>query len=306
MSVTEDLFIADFLRYLQWEKRYSQHTVNAYKVDLETFREYLVKEYETAQWEAVTTFMARSWLSSMREGSDPYENRSIARKLSSLRSFYKYLMRKKAVKTSPVAVITAPKSGRKLPVYVEENQAAVLMQQMPAGGDWKSRTTILIVDLFYQTGIRLSELINLRKSQVDYYAKHLRVLGKGNKERIIPLHADMLTAIKAYEAEKAVQGWEQADQEYLLLTEKGKQLYSKYVYNIVNQLLKENEATRHLAKKSPHILRHTFATHLLNQGAELNAVKELLGHSSLAATQVYTHNTIGKLKDVHKKAHPKG
>jgi integrase/recombinase XerC len=189
-----------------------------------------------------------------------------------------------------------------LPVYVEERQAELLFSTETFGDGWKAKTTALILRLFYQTGMRLSELVDLKTGQVNAYTRTIKVLGKGNKERIVPILPALLEALKEYESLKAGQ-WENYDKVHVLLTEKGKPLYAQYVYRIVKEYL--GDVTT-LQKRSPHILRHSFATHLLNNGADLNAVKELLGHASLAATQVYTHTTIGKLKEVHKKAHPKG
>lgn len=302
MHLTEDSQITDFLEYLRLEKRYSAHTVRAYQDDLYQFSDYLLTDFETSGLTNASTVMVRSWLSAQREGSDGVTPRTISRKLSSLRSFYKYLLKKGIVNVSPVNTLKAPKSGKKLPVYVEERQAEQLFSIDSFGDGWKAKTTALILRLFYQTGMRLSELVSLKISQVNFYTRTVKVLGKGNKERIIPLLPELLAEIKKYDQEKPGQ-WEEFDKEHLLLTEKGKPLYAQYVYRIVKAYL--GDVTT-LQKRSPHILRHSFATHLLNNGADLNAVKELLGHASLAATQVYTHTTIGKLKDVHKKAHPKG
>ncbi len=306
MQYPQEPLVADFLVYLQFEKRYSPLTLRAYQDDLAEFGKYLLQEYEEKDLRAVTGFMVRSWLSGMKDGKKPLQSATIARKLSSLRSFYKYLLRKKLVAVSPVAGLSAPKKGHKLPVYVEEKQTKKLFELAGDGEGWKALTTDLVFALFYQTGMRLSELVNLRNGQVDYWSKHLKILGKGNKERIIPVSPALLERIREYEKRKTEQDWESYDQERVLLTEKGRPVYPKYIYEMVRKTLEHNNETSHLSKKSPHILRHSFATHLLNAGAELNAVKELLGHSSLAATQVYTHNTIGKLKEVHRKAHPKG
>lgn len=302
MHIPSDPLLTDFLQYLRFEKRYSEHTVRAYQDDLQQFSDYLQKEYELADISGAATVMVRSWLSAQREGAEGVLPRTIARKLSSLRTFYKYLLKRSLVTVSPVSNLSAPKAGRKLPVYVEEQQADQLFAAAHFGEGWKGLTTGLILHLFYQTGMRLSELVQLKWSHVNTYDRTLRILGKGSKERIIPIDAELLALMRQYEAAKAGE-WETYDTEYLLLTEKGKKLYPQYVYRIVKNFLKEYTT---LSKRSPHILRHSFATHLLNNGAELNAVKELLGHASLAATQVYTHTTIGKLKDVHKKAHPRG
>lgn len=302
MHLPEDSNLTDFIDYLRLEKRYSAHTVRAYQDDLLQFAAYLLQDYEVDALSAASTSMVRSWLSAQREGNGAVSSRTISRKLSSLRSYFKYLLKKGTVKISPVNSLTAPKMGKKLPVYVEERQAELLFSTETFGDGWKAKTTALILRLFYQTGMRLSELVDLKLSQVNAYTRSIKVLGKGNKERIVPILPAMLEELKEYEALKAGQ-WEIYDKVHVLLTEKGKPLYAQYVYRIVKEYL--GDVTT-LQKRSPHILRHSFATHLLNNGADLNAVKELLGHASLAATQVYTHTTIGKLKEVHKKAHPKG
>ena len=302
MQIFEDRHLSDFIQYLRFEKRYSDHTVRAYQDDLLQFQQYLLKEYELKAPEAASSMMIRSWMSAQREGPDGVSPRTINRKRSTLRSFYKYLLKKGVVTVSPVAAIAAPKVGRKLPVYVEEHQAEELFSRGNYGDGWKAMTTELILKIFYQTGMRRSELIQLKYNHINFFTNTVRILGKGKKERVVPMNPELLQQIQKYEeSKKGI--WEEYDQEFLLLTEKGKRLYPHYVYQIVTSFLKEFTT---LSKRSPHILRHSFATHLLNNGAALNAVKELLGHSSLAATQVYTHTTIGKLKEVHKKAHPKG
>lgn len=302
MHTSEDPLLTDFIQYLRLEKRYTGHTLRAYQDDLSQFAGYLNLEYETNSFASVSTVMVRSWLSSLKEGKKPLAARSIGRKLSSLRSLYKYLLKKSVIQASPVTNLSAPRAGKKLPVYVEEKQADRLFSGNSFGDGWKGFTTELILHLFYQTGMRLSELVNLKPGQINTYNRSIKVLGKGNKERLIPVGQDLLELISRYQSMKPAQ-WEQYDLTRLLLTEKGRALYPQYVYRIVHHYLKDFTT---LGKRSPHILRHSFATHLLNNGADLNAVKELLGHSSLAATQVYTHTTIGKLKEVHRKAHPKG
>ncbi len=198
--------------------------------------------------------------------------------------------------------VISPKSSRRLPDFVKEKDTDVLFNKIAFPSDWKGNTDKLILNLLYQTGMRLSELINLRLGSIDFSKKQIKVLGKGNKERVLPLGKDILRGISEYQDEKK-KFFEKYNTTYLLLTPKGNKLYAGYVYQTVRKYLSQSETT--LQKKSPHVLRHTFATHLMNNGAELNAVKDLLGHSSLAATQVYTHNTIEKLKNVYKKSHPK-
>ncbi|WP_290792612.1 tyrosine-type recombinase/integrase [Flavihumibacter sp. UBA7668] len=303
MSVTIDPTIDDFLSYLALEKRYASTTLRAYQDDLLVFRDFLVVEFDVSDLLLASTVMVRSWLSSLKDGRSPLAASSIGRKLSSLRSFYKYYLKKGRITVSPVAQLSAPKAAKRLPVYLEEKQAKQLLLNTSSGDGWKGWTTKLVMAIFYQTGMRLSELVNLQHQQIDPYQKNLRVWGKGGKERIIPIQPALIDLIREYEENKK-RDWGSFElKDQLLVTEKGKPVYPKYIYRLVRSYLAELTT---LKKKSPHVLRHSFATHLLNEGAELNAVKELLGHASLAATQVYTHNTIGKLKEVHKKAHPKG
>jgi integrase/recombinase XerC len=241
----------------------------------------------------------RSWLATLKE--EGLSSRSVSRKISSLRSFYKYQLRSGVVEQSPMGAITSPKVSKRLPVFVEEKDMAVLLEELRFPDSWEGWTDRLLLAIFYHTGMRLAELMNLRENQVDSSKRVLKVLGKGNKERVIPVSPVLLQGIQAYIRKKRAE-LEAPDTEYLLVTVKGKKLYPKYLYRSVRKYL---ALVTTIEKKSPHVLRHTFATHLMNQGAELNSVKELLGHSSLASTQVYTHNTIEKLKDVYKKAHPK-
>lgn len=310
MPEKPDRYLADFARYLQFEKRYSALTNRVYCDDLQAFSNYLQEEYEHHDWFTVTGYMVRSWLSSLRDktaGKKAMEPKTIARKLSSLRSFYKYYLKQGKIRVSPVTGISAPRGGRKLPVYIEEKDAAaVLKTTFETAESWEALTCRVALALFYETGMRLNELVTLAVGQVDGYSKTIRLYGKGGKERIIPVSPQLLALLADYGRQKEQQNWETYDRERLLLTPRGKPVYHKHIYRLVNGVLSEVEDTRHLRKKSPHVWRHSFATHLLNAGAELNAVKELLGHSSLAATQVYTHNSIGKLRDVHRKAHPRG
>lgn len=292
--------IADFLSYIRFEKRYSQHTVVSYETDLQQFAEFLDQVYGMKQLEKAQSTQIRSWMAGLKgEGQG---SRTIVRKLSSLRSFYKYLLRTGRIKTVPTTEITAPKVRKRLPVFVKEDEMGVLVDTLAhASEDWKGWNARILVTLFYATGMRLSEMINLKDRQVDFSRMQIKVLGKGNKERIIPIHPDIKKMLSEYQAGKGKLFESLPDT--LLVTEKGKKLYPKYAYLLVKKHLGEAST---LDKKSPHVLRHSFATHLLNHGADLNAVKELLGHASLAATQVYTHNTIEKLKEAHKKAHPRG
>lgn len=297
MPATENPHTTAFLEYIQYQKRYSRHTLTSYQADLLQFEAYLKSQFETGDLQVATSAMIRSWLAELKE--DKNDSRTINRKISTLKSFYKFLIRQKVIATTPMTVIISPKSGKKLPSFLAENEMVELMQNLEQPESWQSLTNSLVIKLFYLTGMRVSELVGLKENQLDLPAGQVKVLGKGNKERIIPISPELVFGLKAYLAEKPVR---LAGIEAVFITEKGKPLSPRYVYGFVNRYL---GAVTTLQKKSPHVLRHTFATHLMNKGAELNAVKELLGHTSLAATQVYTHNTIDKLKEVYKKAHPK-
>lgn len=292
--------IAAFTSHVKFEKRYSALTVRSYEDDLVQFRDFLEVQFGGIGVAEISASIVRSWLAALKEGG--LSSRSINRKISTLKSFFKFLMRTGKMKKSPMAGIVSPKVPKKLPVYVEEEHMKTLLGHVAFGDDWAGITARLVITMLYELGLRVSELVNFRESQVDGGNRNVKILGKGNKERIIPVGRGLLQEIEAYKAAKRRE-FEKFDAVYLLVNEKGKKLYSKYVYRLTTQYLPQVTTVK---KKSPHVLRHTFATHLMNNGAELNAVKELLGHSSLAATQVYTHNTIEKLKNVHKKAHPRG
>lgn len=291
--------IQSFIDYLKFEKRYSVHTVTSYQTDLSAFFDYLDLQFGKLSLHEITAGFIRSWLAGLKDAG--MSSKSINRKISTLRSFFKYQLKTGKLEVSPTANIIAPKIGKRLPVFIKEQDTKELLQSL-AGltEDWKTLNAKMLLTLFYTTGMRLSELISLKEKQLDLGRSQIKVLGKGNKERIIPVSKEVIVIIRDYQQWKRKE-FEKAE-EVLLVTEKGKKMYPKYAYLLVKQYLGEIKT---LDKKSPHILRHTFATHLMNGGADLNAVKELLGHSSLASTQVYTHNTIEKLKDVHKKAHPK-
>lgn len=291
--------IRSFIDHLQFEKRYSVHTVRSYQDDLDQFSSFIDNMFPEAKVEGLSSAMVRSWLAGLKE--EGLSSRSIARKISALKSFFKYCVRVELVSKSPVTNLTVPKLPRRLPSFVEEEHMDTLLRHVEFPAGWKGETAKLAIRMLYELGIRLSELVNCRESQIDYANSHIKILGKGNKERIIPIGQELSTAIRLYMEGKRRE-FESPDTTYLLVNEKGRKLYAKYVYRITTAYLPEVTT---ISKKSPHVLRHTFATHLSNNGAELNAVKELLGHASLAATQVYTHNSIDKLKDVHKKAHPR-
>lgn len=289
--------IQEFLNYLKFERRYSFHTLEAYQLDLEQFFQFLASQFESPGLSNISSSMVRSWLAEMK--SDQISSRSINRKISSLKSFFKYLLKTGVLVATPMTAVVSPKTQKRLPVYVEKKQMEELFLYMPFSDDWKGKTERLILLLFYSTGMRLSELMNLKPGQIDLANAQVKVLGKGNKERIIPASADLMEQLKNYIAERPA---ETVAGSPLFVNEVGKPLHSRTVYGWVNARLKQVTT---IDKKSPHVLRHSFATHLMNNGADINAVKSLLGHSSLAATQVYTHNTIEQLKKVYQKAHPK-
>jgi integrase/recombinase XerC len=296
MQLTQNSHIQAFLDYLRFEKRYSQHTIISYQNDLEQFFAFL-SQYGDVEIIQITTSYIRSWLAELK--GESISSKSINRKISSLKSFFKFFMKQGVIKQTPMTTIVSPKINKRLPVFVEEKNTNTLFSYVEFNDDWMGRTDRLILILFYNTGMRLSELINLKEKNIDIYYSQIKVLGKGNKERIIPVSKGLSKEIENYIGSKPVKLEGVTE---VLINEKGKPLYPKYVYNTVKKYL---NAVTTLDKKSPHVLRHTFATHLMNNGADLNAVKELLGHASLAATQVYTHNTIETLKDIYKKAHPK-
>ena len=291
--------ISKFLDYLKFEKRYSPNTLRSYNDDLVQFRDYTQMTFGGLEMKEISSSIVRSWLASLKE--EGLTSRSIARKISALKSFFRYHIRVGALQKSPMATLISPKLSKRLPVYVEEKDMDTLFSHVEFPDDWNGHTARLAIQILYQLGLRLSELVNCKESQVDFANGHIKVLGKGNKERIMPVSTELLCSIKEYIAQKRLK-FEMVSP-ILLVNEKGNKLYPKYIYRVTTKYLQQVTTIK---KKRPHILRHSFATHLTNNGAELNAVKELLGHASLAATQVYTHNTIEKLKNVHKKAHPKG
>lgn len=296
MVPIQNSHIQEFLEYLRFEKRYSQHTIISYQNDLEQFFTFL-SQYGNIEINAIATSYIRSWLAELKE--ENISSKSINRKISTLKSFFKFLMKQSVIKQTPMATIVSPKINKRLPAFVEEKNMNTLFSYIEFSDDWMGRTNRLILVLFYNTGMRLSELIHLKEKNIDVQYSQIKVLGKGNRERIIPVSKELLHEINNYIKEKPIR-LENVNE--ILINTKGKPLHAKYVYNTVKNYL---SAVTTLDKKSPHVLRHTFATHLMNNGADLNAVKELLGHASLAATQVYTHNTIDTLKDIYKKAHPK-
>lgn len=298
MNLSDVFFIHRFHTFLTAEKKVSPHTVKAYIGDLDDFAQYVRLNFEVESIQTVSHLFIKSWLSGMMAaGMDP---RSVNRKISSLKTYFKYLLKHGLVDKDPMLKVTSPKNSKKLPVYIEENKMQTIVHQLvDEKSDEKNEENdgiakdILLT--LYHTGIRLSELIHLEKHNIDLFGGTLKVLGKRNKERIIPMTDELRTVLehrlKVHPASA-----------FVFNTDKGRKLYPNYVYRLVKNLLSEHTT---LKKKSPHVLRHTFATHLLNNGGDLNAIKELLGHANLSATQVYTHNSVERLKKIHKLAHPK-
>jgi integrase/recombinase XerC len=298
----------EFIAYLQYEKRYSSHTIEAYRSDLEQFFTFLGPHYPVSDVRDVTHPMIRAWLVHLMEsGINP---RSANRKLTTLKSFYRYLIRTGRVEVNPLRKITSPRVSKKLPVFIERDKMDLLLDEVDFGSGFSAVRDRLILEMFYATGMRLSELVGLEEQDIDFHHSTLKVLGKRNKERLIPFSEKFGKLLREYLAAKQKhifglkegQASDHVSEGKLFITDAGRAVYPKFIYRVVTANLSRVSTVQ---KKSPHILRHTFATQLLNNGAELNAVKELLGHANLSATQIYTHNSIEKLKKVYKQAHPK-
>ncbi|MBK8850230.1 MAG: tyrosine-type recombinase/integrase [Saprospiraceae bacterium] len=294
--------IDTFTSYLAKVKKYSEHTIISYANDLNQFSHYLLEVYGNGDILLAGHLMVRSWVVSLSKNE--ITPRSVNRKLSALNSFYKYALKHGHVQKNPMKKVAAPKVGKRLPSYVMEDEIPVVMAATDMQADnytqWRDKT---ILFLLYTTGMRRSELLQLRVEDLNVSRKEIRVLGKGKKERIVPMPADSIRFLNEYlEVRKEHFKDKEIEASYLLLSGKGKKLDPRTVYGIVNQYLKLAPSAE---KKSPHVLRHSFATHLLNNGADINAIKELLGHANLGATQVYTHNSIERLKEIYQKFHPK-
>ncbi len=291
--------LSKFLDYLKHEKRYSKHTIKSYTNDINQFKSFLELNYELTDEKLVKHTHIRSWMVQLME--ENISPRSINRKLSTLRSYFNYLRKLSLIDNNPLLKIISPKVGKRLPEYVKEDQLEQLFDTIDIG-DFEDYRNRLIVELIYVTGMRRTELINLKDSDIQKSVGAIKVLGKGNKERIIPLAPQIFDKFERYKDLRSAYFEDLSAFPSFFVTNKGKILYPKFVYNVVKKYL---SSVTTMKKRSPHILRHSFATHLMNQGADLNAVKELLGHANLAATQVYTHNSIEKLREVYRKAHPK-
>lgn len=289
--------ISFFLKYIKYEKRSSDHTTTAYGIDMKQFAEYLLKSYDFHHPELADFQMIRSWIVSMVEMK--IENRSVNRKIATLRSFYEFLLQKKVIEKDPMIKISVLKTKKNIPEFVREKELDNLLDDVEFPDDFVGVRDKLILELLYGTGMRLSELIDLKERDIDFYSRTVKVLGKRNKERVIPINQPLVKLIQDYQNFKNSEG---LMQEYLIVSERGNQAYPVMIQRITKKYL---SLVTTLAKKSPHILRHSYATHLLNNGAELTAIKDLLGHTSLSATQVYTHNSMEKIKKIYQQAHPK-
>lgn len=293
-----DTHIIAFLNYLSTEKRYSPHTVVSYQNDLSQFTTFIFPEKEKFSVTEINYQHIRRWVAHLLEHK--IKPRSVTRKLSTLKSFFKYLQIQQVISVNPMAKITAPKTPKRLPVFITEDQLENLFTEIEFEEGFNGLRDKLILDLLYQTGIRRSELTHLTEINTDLFNSTIKVLGKRNKERIIPISLALKRNLEGYlQVKKELN----LSNSMLLVSEKGNILSEQAVYLTVKKYLSQITT---IQKKSPHILRHSFATHLLNNGADINAVKDLLGHASLSATQVYTHNTIDKLKKSYQQAHPRG
>jgi integrase/recombinase XerC len=291
--------LKSFTDYLLLEKNYSLHTITSYKKDLESFGAFILNEYQTASIDQVNYQQIRNWIVTLADGG--VSNRTINRKISSLNSYYKFLQKIDAIGTNPLAKHKALKTNKKIQIPFSEQEMSTVLDSLTLEADFEGLRNRLMVELFYATGIRRIELIQIKLGDIDLHNKTLKVLGKRNKERYIPLISSVIDSLNLYIIERNTLT-SIKDKEYLFLTKKGVKIYETLVYRIINDYFSKVSSK---VKRSPHILRHSFATHLLNQGANLNAVKELLGHSSLAATQIYTHNSISELKKVYSNTHPR-
>lgn len=292
------MFAQAFLTYIRTEKRLSAHTLTSYTTDLEQFCSYLREVYSLENPLEASFPIIRSWIVTLVE--QELTPKSISRKIACLRSFYKFHLKEGNIAKDPTLKIKAPKLEKKLPVFVEEAHLEDLLERFAFSEDFAGLRDKLVLEFLYGTGIRLSELINLKETDIQKQDRTVKVLGKGNKQRIIPLNENLFKLINIYKERKELEML--VDAEYLIVTDRGGQSYPVFIYRLVKKYLAQVTT---IEKKSPHVLRHSFATHLLNKGADLNAIKDLLGHSSLAATQVYTHNTLDKLKAIFDQAHPK-
>jgi len=290
--------VVSFISYLKNEKRLSPHTVLAYENDLSQFCAFILETFDTPLPEQATFKEIRSWIVSL--SNQKLANTSINRKIASIKAFYAFLLRKKKIDKNPTLRIQSLKTPSRPPIFITESGMELLLDELEFKNDFSGKRDQMVLEMLYGTGIRLTELINIKLSDLDLFSSKITVLGKRNKTRIIPIPGKLGLKLTSFLGRRATEFTEPAN--YLFLTNKGEKLYPIFVQRLVKRYL---SLVSTQTKKSPHVLRHTFATHLLNKGADLNAIKELLGHSSLSATQIYTHNSIEQLKNIHKQAHPK-
>ncbi len=291
--------VESFFKYLQYEKRVSKHTLTAYQNDLAQFNGFLKEVFPDHAPDSSDYGIIRAWIIQLVDSG--IKPSSINRKIASLKTFYKFLMRQEVIVKNPMTKIRVLKTQKRLPSFVKEADMVNLLDHVEFADTLEGWRDKLILELFYATGIRLSELITLKESQLDIQSRTIKVLGKRNKERVIPFHKSIVPILKVYQQIRNKEV-DRKKHGFVFVTDKGDPCYPMMVYRIVKKYLNENTSSE---KRSPHVLRHTYATHLLNKGAEINAVKDLLGHSSLAATQVYTHNSMEKIKKAYDQAHPK-
>lgn len=291
--------LKQFIDYLALEKKYSGHTIIAYQKDLEDFLSFIKEEFDNTSPQSVNYVMIRDWI--VRLVDSGIGNKTVNRKISSLKTYYKFLLKTKQIEENPLAKHKSLKVPKTVQIPFSEKEVNQVLGDLESNDDFEALRDKAIVELFYATGMRKSELINLKITDIDFQQQQVKVLGKRNKERYIPLLASSLNAVSEYLPGRETVAQPQSGS-FLFLSKKGVKVSQSLVYRIINDYFSRASSK---VKKSPHILRHSFATHLLNQGADLNAVKELLGHSSLASTQVYTHNSIAELKNVYAKAHPR-
>jgi integrase/recombinase XerC len=292
--------LGSFIKFLSYEKRYSPHTITSYSNDIGQFLDFLAKQYEIEEMDQVSHQHVRSWVVSLMEKGR--SGRSVNRKLSALKSFFHFLKRTGRVNGNPTARIQAPRIDKKLPAVIQEKELDQLLDEIVFEERFSGYRDHLMIELLYATGMRRAELIQLLDRDVDHGSLLIKVLGKGKKERLIPISAGLSKKILNYQ-EQRNQEFDREAFDALLVTNSGNKMYPKFVYNKIKDYL---SLVSTASKKSPHILRHSFATHLSGKGAKLNAIKELLGHANLSATQIYTHNSIEQLKRVYDNAHPKG
>lgn len=290
--------IETFLNYLEGERNCSKHTILAYKEDLMQFNDYLAITYHIINPKEAESMMLRSWILTLSE--QKFAATSINRKIATLKSFYRFLRKRENLEKNPTLKLRPLKTPKNIPSFIEEHKLIHLLEKIDFANNFEGMRNKIIIEILYGTGIRLSELLELKWEDVDIYRQQAKVLGKGKKERFVPLHITLIHLLNDYKEQIMLTFGELHP--YLIITNKGIEAYPGLIYNTVKKML---SLITTQDKKSPHTLRHSFATHLLDKGADLNAVKDLLGHSSLASTQVYTHNTLSKLKEVFNQSHPK-